>query len=205
MADGINIEGGFNDTDLTSDFLDGSIQGLLLDFAVTLQNDLLKSADKNGHQTAADSLAKDLQVRPILTETDNTIIYALELPHYATFLDLGVNGIGEPDGYKGKRKGEAPVSGSPFSYKDNGRFAFGGMIDYAKNKDKLQGMFKKPSDAVSFGMAAARNKKYFGQKPSYWFSDVVTDGRIEELEEELGKKLAFVMIERMTDNKINRV
>ena len=201
MADGINIEGGLNDTDLTSDFLDGSIQGLLLDFAVTLQNDLVESARKNKHFTAGNKLMKDLTVTPVLTETDDTIIYALELPHYATFLDQGVNGAGAPSDFYDK---ETPkVTGSPFSYTKSSKFPVKPMTEYAMLKDALG--ISNYKDAKRFGFLAARKKVYFGQKPSYWFSDVVTDGRIEELEEELGKKLAFVMIERFTDNKIKRV
>lgn len=203
MADSVVIEGGFNDIDLESDFLDGSINGILLTFAQSLQDDLIQSALQHDHQTAANTLIKDLQVNPNIIETDGTITYILDLPAYGSFLDQGVNGAGVPSEYKGKPG--TVVTGSPYGYKTNSKPPFFGMINYAKNKDKLQGMFKKPSDAVSFGMAAARRKKYFGQKPSYWFTDVITDGRIEALEEEIGKKLAFVMIDRFTDGKIKTV
>ena len=190
MADGINIEGGFNDVDLTSDFLDGSIQGLLLDFADKLQKDLVDSARSKGHYTAANTLMKDLQVAPNVVETDNTIFYALELEQYATYLDQGVSGT--------KRK-----FNSPFSYKENSKLPIKPMERYARLKDALG--ITEEKDVKRFGFLAARKIKMFGIKPSYWFSDVVTDGRIEELEEELGKRLAFVMIERFTDNKIKRV
>ena len=51
-------------------------------------------------------------------------------------------------------------------------------------------------DTKSFGFGAAKNKKMFGIKPTYWLRDVITDGRIEALEDELGKSIAFAIIER---------
>lgn len=183
MADGINIEGGFDDLELTDSLNDGTIQGLLLDFAQTLQNDLARSAQSKGHYTAANTLIKDLQVSPKLIETDDVIIYALEMPDYGTYLDQGVSGT--------RRK-----FNSPFSYKESSGLPVKAMENYGR----LKGALNLPDEKAvkRFGYLAARKIKLFGIKPSYWFSDVVTDGRIEDLEEEIGKRLAFVMIERMT-------
>ena len=118
-------------------------------------------------------------------ETDNTIVYALELEQYGTYLDQGVSGT--------QRK-----FNSPFSYKEGSKLPIKPMERYARLKDALGITDEK--DVKRFGYLAARKIKMFGIKPSYWFSDVVTDGRIEALEEELGKRLAFVMIERFTSS-----
>jgi hypothetical protein len=186
MADGINIEGGFDDIDLTSDFLDGTVRGVLLQFASKLQTDLRKSIDSKGYNNKglnnSMNLAQSLAVDPNIVEYADKVVYSLEYPIYGDYQDEGVSGT------------EEAVQGSRFKFDQSSKPPFGAMIKWANTKFGLtipQGMTK-----TGFGMAAAYNKKRFGIKPTYWLRDVITDGRIEALEEQLGKSIAFAIIER---------
>jgi len=179
MADGINIEGGFDDIDLTSDFLDGTIKGVLLQFANNLQTDLRKSIDSKGlNYTMA--LAQEMGVAPTIVEFDNMLVYTLEYPMYGAYQDEGVSGT--------RNK-----FNTPYSFKNE--FASKSMVEalskWGRNKFGLD-----IQDSKSFGFGAAINKKRFGIKPTYWLRDVITDGRIEVLEDEIGKSIAFAIIER---------
>ena len=179
MADGINIEGGFDDIDLTSDFLDGTIKGVLLQFANNLQTDLRRSIDSKGlNYTMA--LAQEMGVAPTIVEFDNMLVYTLEYPIYGAFQDEGVSGT--------QRK-----FNTPYSFKNEfvGRGIVEALSQWGRNKFGLN-----VEDTKSFGFGAAKNKKRFGVKPTYWLRDVITDGRIEALEDELGKSIAFAIIER---------
>jgi len=179
MADGINIEGGFDDIDLTSDFLDGTIKGVLTQFASDLQNDLRKSIDSKGlNYTMA--LAQEMSTAPNVVELDDMLIYTLEYPFYGAYQDEGVSGTRTKFNTPYSFKNESVSKGMVESLSKWGRNKFGLDI----------------KDSKSFGFGAAINKKRFGIKPTYWFRDVITDGRIEALENELGKSIAFAIIER---------
>jgi len=179
MADGINIEGGFDDIDLTSDFLDGTIKGVLLQFASKLQDDLRTSIDSKGlNYTMA--LAQEVGVEPKIVEFDSMLVYTLEYPFYGAYQDEGVSGTRTKYNTTYSFKNESVSKGMIEALSKWGRNKFGLNIQ----------------DTKSFGFGAAINKKRFGIKPTYWFRDVITDGRIEALEEQLGKSIAFAIIER---------
>ena len=179
MADGISIQGGFDDIDLTSDFLDGTIKGVLTQFASDLQDDLRRSIDNKGlNYTMA--LAQEMTTAPNVVELDDMLIYTLEYPMYGAYQDEGVSGT-------------RTKFNTPYSFKNES--VSKGMVEalskWGRNKFGLD-----IPDSKGFGFGAAINKKRFGIKPTYWFRDVITDGRIEALEDELGKSIAFAIIER---------
>lgn len=179
MADGINIQGGFEDIELSSDFLDGTIKGIVTQFASDLQDDLRKSIDKKGlNYTMA--LAQEVSATPNVIELDDMIVYTLEFPMYGSYQDEGVSGTRTKFNTPYSFKNESVSKGMVESLSKWGRNKFGLDIE----------------DSKGFGFGAAINKKRFGIKPTYWFRDVITDGRIEELEEQLGKSIAFAIIER---------
>lgn len=178
MADGFNITGGFDDLDLTSDFLDGTVKGVLLQFANQLQKDLLDNIDRKG-LNYTEKLYQAISVSPNIVEVDGTIIYTLTYPIHGAFQDEGVNGLRNS-------------FGSEFSFKTESTGGIRQALEkWGRNKFGLQ-----VDDAKRFGYLAARKKKLFGIKPTYWLRDIINDGRMTELEEELGKQIGIVLIGR---------
>lgn len=176
MADGIHIENGLEDINLSSDLLDGTVKGVLLNFAQTLQKDLQDSIDRKGLNYTSE-LFQSMSVSPNVVEVDGTIIYTLTYPIHGAYQDEGVNGVNNN-------------VGSEFSFKT---LSTGGIRQalekWGRNKFGLD-----IKDAKRFGYLAARKKKMFGIKPTYWLRDVFNDGRFEQLEEELGKQIGVVLI-----------
>lgn len=181
MADGISVQSdlenlGFSDKDLTTNFLDGTVKGVLLDFAQKFQKDLQNSIDRNGLNYTSE-LFQSLTVNPDIVELDGTIIYTLTYPIHGAFQDEGVNGVNNN-------------VGSEFSFKT---LSTGGIRQaletWGQRKFGLQ-----VDDAKRFGYLAARKKKIFGIKPTYWLRDIINDGRMEQLEQDLGKQIGLVLV-----------
>lgn len=181
MADGIQINSGLSDLDLNPDLLDGTVKGVLFDFASKMQTALRDSVDKKKLLYTAE-LSQALAVEPNIIETEEFIFYKLEVPRHGVYQNEGVSGT------------ERTYSGSRFGFKQSSKPPFGAMVKWAESKFGLsipQGM-----TAKQFGFAAAYNKKRFGIKPTYWLDEVVNDGRVEELENELGKRIGFFIAEQ---------
>jgi len=185
MADGIKItEGSFDDIDLTSDFLDGTIKGVITEFAKNLQDDLIKSLNKprgkyNNRLLNSGELAQSLAVVPNVIEGDDTLIYVLEIPSYGMYQDKGVDGT------------DKKYPNSIGAFKESSKAPTFALVQWAKTKFGLT--IPQDMTPTQFGMVAAFNRKKFGIKPTYWLSDVIDDGRVEELEEQIGKKIGFIV------------
>ena len=180
MADGIKIQGGFEDIDLQDSFNDGSIKGIILDFAQKLQRDLNKSIDKKGLNYTG-RLSQSTLVEPKVIEVSkDVLLYQLEVPNY---------GIDQDEG----------VSGTQVTYKTASKFTtkpppFKDILKWSKTKFGLN----IPKDKVwGFAKVVQRKKLLFGIKPTYWLTDVINDGRGQELEEQLGKRIALIITERV--------
>lgn len=192
MADGFSISGGFDDVDLENVFLGDAVADVLGRFAQQITGKLKDSVDKNKLNYSSE-LAQSLVVTPnSIIETPDFVFYELKIPRYGIYQNEGVNGVGAPADFKGRRK--EVVRGSRFSFKENSKPPFGAMVKWANTKFGLQvppGM-----TATQFGFAAAYGKKYFGIKPTFWIDDVLTDEVFEELQEELGKRVGFFINEQ---------
>jgi hypothetical protein len=180
MADGINIEGGFDDIDLQDSFNDGSIRGIILDFAQKLQRDLNKSIDAKGMNYTG-RLSQSTQVEPKVIEVSkDVLLYQLEVPSYGISQDEGVNGT------QAKYNNKVGYTTKPPPLSE--------ILKWSRTKFGLN----IPSDKVwGFAKVVQRKKLLFGIKPTYWLTDVINDGRGQELEEQLGKRIALIITERV--------
>lgn len=180
MADGIKIQGGFEDIDLQDSFNDGSIKGIILDFAQKLQRDLNKSIDKKGLNYTG-RLSQSTQVEPKVIEVSkDVLLYQLEVPKYGIGQDEGVNGLEQKYNNKAGYTTKPPPLSAILKWSST---KFGLNIP----KDKVWG----------FAKVVQRKKLLFGIKPTYWLTDVINDGRGQELEEQLGKRIALIITERV--------
>jgi hypothetical protein len=161
--DGISTSG-ITDKDLieVKDFED-NIQGVLAKFGQKLQDDLIKSLDKKKKNASGD-LRQSIQAVPDVSISDGIYTYVLSMADYYEQVDKGRGTGGDP-------------------YKLYPQF-----IKWAFAKKALGGLPKAPSDASglkSYAFNVAKKVTKFGFKPSYFFTNVIDDGRLEQLTEDL--------------------
>tara|TARA_R110000782_G_scaffold250719_1_gene338066 strand:+ start:295 stop:810 length:516 start_codon:yes stop_codon:yes gene_type:complete len=157
--DGISTSG-ITDKDLieVKDFED-NIQGVLAKFGQKLQDDLIKSLDKKKKNASGD-LRQSIQAPPSVSVSDGIYTYVLSMASYYEFVD------------EGRKAGKMPPIDSLIKWVKQ-KSAFGGL-EVDESKDVR---------SVAFGIA--KNIAKFGIKPSYFFTNVIDDGRLEQLTEDL--------------------
>lgn len=161
MADGINIEGGLDDAtlDFADAFKGNSIRDILGRFGSKLQEDLVRSLDSKG-KNASSSLQQSIKFD--VTILGSAFVFSLSMSDYWKWVD------------EGRKPGKRPPL-EPIKQWVRTKAAFGGL--------NIKGT--KEADSVAFLIARKIGK--FGIKPSNFYSDVINDGRVEALEEELTK------------------
>ena len=138
---------------------DRDVQGVLARFGQKLQEDLIKSLD-NKNKNASGGLRQSIQAIPDVSIQDGMYTYVLSMASYYEFVD------------EGRKPGKMPPIDSLVKWVRQ-KSAFGGL-EVNKSED-VRG--------VAFGIA--KNIAKFGIKPSYFFSNVIDDGRLEQLTEDL--------------------
>lgn len=138
---------------------DRDVQGVLARFGAKLQEDLIKSLD-NKNKNASGDLRQSIQAVPNVSIQDGFYTYVLSMADYYEFVD------------EGRRAGKMPPIDSLIKWVRQ-KSAFGGL-EVNKSKDVR---------SVAFGIA--KNIAKFGIKPSYFFTDVIEDGRLEQLTKDL--------------------
>lgn len=138
---------------------DRDVQGVLARFGAKLQEDLIRSLD-NKKKNASGDLRQSIQAVPNVSVQDGFYTYVLSMADYYEFVD------------EGRRAGKMPPIDSLIKWVRQ-KSAFGGL-EVNKSKDVR---------SVAFGIA--KNIAKFGIKPSYFFTDVIEDGRLEQLTKDL--------------------
>lgn len=168
MADGVEISG-IEDNLFNEEFLSDSIIDVLGRFGNNIQTDLIKSLDKGGKfgsYNATSRLQQSIEFSVDLFGQD-AYSFQLKLADYYDDLDLG------------RKAGKEP----PLEP----------ILEWVKVKSVFGGMTIENQKGVAFAIKKKIGK--FGTQPTYWFSKVVTDERIEELTKELsesiGKNIIF--------------
>ena len=157
--DGISTSG-ITDKDLieVKDFED-NIQGVLAKFGQKLQDDLIKSLDKK-KKNASGGLRQSIQAVPDVSVSDGIYTYVLSMASYYEFVD------------EGRKAGKMPPIDS--------------LIKWVKQKSAFGGLeVNESKDVRSVAFGIAKNIAKFGIKPSYFFTNVIDDGRLEQLTEDL--------------------
>tara|TARA_R110000787_G_scaffold188108_1_gene299907 strand:+ start:155 stop:670 length:516 start_codon:yes stop_codon:yes gene_type:complete len=157
--DGISTSG-ITDKDLieVKDFED-NIQGVLAKFGQKLQDDLIKSLDKK-KKNASGGLRQSIQAVPNVSIQDGFYTYVLSMASYYEFVD------------EGRKAGKMPPVDS--------------LIKWVKQKSAFGGLeVNESKDVRSVAFGIAKNIAKFGIKPSYFFTNVIDDGRLEQLTEDL--------------------
>lgn len=176
MADGIEINSNFNigeglaDVDLQNVFFSGSVGDVLAKFGQKLIGDLRDSIDNKGlNATGAlnQSMSFELEVN------GNTFEFSFSMADYYKYLDKGVNG-------------SQTAYATPYSFRNSGK-------DWQKKKESLMtwigakavfgGLQFEEREGLAFGIM--RKQQKFGMKPTQFYSSVVGDGRMEQLQEDL--------------------
>ena len=157
--DGISTSG-ITDKDLieVKDFED-NIQGVLAKFGQKLQDDLIKALDKK-KKNASGGLRQSIQAVPDVSVSDGIYTYVLSMASYYEFVD------------EGRKAGKMPPIDS--------------LIKWVKQKSAFGGLeVNESKDVRSVAFGIAKNIAKFGIKPSYFFTNVIDDGRLEQLTEDL--------------------
>lgn len=143
------------------------INRILSNFGITLKKDLQKSLVKKGREKAAkyDSVPNDNtnlgdSIRPEIIESDAGLTFNLNLSDYYKWVDGG------------RKPGKVSRAGR----------------ESIKQWIRQKGIktFEKSIDQVSF--LIARKIKREGYKANRFFTDVLKDGRLKDLEEDLKKE-----------------
>ncbi len=157
--DGISVSG-ISDKDLIDvDNFSNDIEGVLARFGQKLQEDLRQSLDDK-NKNASGNLRQSIQAVPTVSFKDGIYTYTLAMADYYEFVD------------EGRKAGKMPPIESLVKWV-RAKSAFGGL-EVNESKD-VRG--------VAFGIA--KNIAKFGIKPSYFFTNVIDDGRLEQLTEDL--------------------
>lgn len=181
MADGLNVSGGLLDTDLVfSDEATGnSITDILQRFGDKLQTDLIKSLASKG-KNAQGELSQSITFN---VETfGTTYVFALTWSDYGAYVDEGVNGL----------QGNV---GSKFSFKslNPSRPEINSLAKWVRKKGFGAFGIDDPAEAKGIAFGIAKMNRKFGLRPSNFFKDVINDGRVGELEDELNKVFGSII------------
>ena len=124
-----------------------------------LQDDLIKALDKK-KKNASGGLRQSIQAVPNVSIQDGFYTYVLSMASYYEFVD------------EGRKAGKMPPIDS--------------LIKWVKQKSAFGGLEVNESKGVrSVAFGIAKNIAKFGIKPSYFFTNVIDDGRLEQLTEDL--------------------
>ena len=170
MADGIDVEqiegSGTLDTDLlfADEAKGNSIRDILQRFGNKLQEDLRQSLD-NKKKTTSGDLRQSINFNVKITGSIYT--FALTMSDYWQWVDEGRAA--------GKRPPIEPIR------------------KWVSEKAAFGGLDVKKKDVNSVAFLIARKIGKFGIKPSNFFKDVINDGRVGELEDELNNVFGSII------------
>jgi hypothetical protein len=159
MANTIEINNGFDDVSFNEEFLSNSIIDVLGRFGNTIQTDLRKSLDDGGHN-ASSRLNQSIQFKVDFFGEDG-YTFQLSMADYYDYLD------------KGRAAGKEPPLAP--------------ILQWVKLKSVFGGMPEKNQKSMAFAIKKKISK--FGTQPTYWFTKVVEDGRLNELSKELSNSI----------------
>ena len=184
MADGIDVEqtkGGTLDTDLLfADEAQGKgILDILQRFGDSLQTDLVKSLASKGKNSQG-SLSQSIKFN--VSVFGSTYVFALSWADYGAYVDEGVNGINS-------------AYNTRFSFKslNPSKDEVNSLTDWVRQKGFGAFGISDPKKAQGIAFGIAKNNRRFGIKPSNFFKDVINDGRVGELEDELNNVFGSII------------
>jgi hypothetical protein len=150
---------GFEDSLFNEDFLSNSLNDIFGRFGNKIQNDLIKSLENGGHNATL-RLQQSIELDVELFGQTG-FSWQLKLADYYDDLD------------QGRKAGKEP----PLQP----------ILEWVKAKSVFGGLNVK--DPTSTAFAIKKNIGKFGTQPTYWFTKVVEDGRLEELTKELSESI----------------
>lgn len=168
--DGFKIdipEVGFNDEDLVNVFDSNTVYGVLENFGQKLIADVRQSLDSKGKNATGrlnQSLSFDLKIM------GSEFTFSFAMADYWRYVDEGVNG--SQTAYNTPHK----FTGSGLDKEKK----FKELVKWVRVKSVFGGLDTKDAEGLAFGIMKKQRK--FGIKPSNFYSDVINDGRLIELQ-----------------------
>lgn len=163
---------------------------MLEEFGVQLQTDLIESLKKNQHTGSggqSSKLAGTMQYTVFGKE--QSLFFEFSMADYGNYIDAGTRGA-KVRGTGGKKMKDSILEWME-GKNMTGNFALNIYRSKLKNPNKSKVSFEKAENSLAWAIKKKINKKgiikRFGYKGSNWFSDVINDGRIDKLADNLSE------------------
>lgn len=165
------------------------IQQLFDEFGTNLVNDTKKSLDAKGHTSEGQSGLIG-SVRFTVTYSGDNLVFVLKMDDYWKYIDKGTKPARKKSSIADRQKKIQSLMDWATSKNINALSWYKKKLKNPnKSKMTYEGARQSLANAISHNISKKGIIKRFGYKGSHFFTDVIEDGRVQQLENDLSQLL----------------